>query len=174
MATDPVCGMTVNEATALRADRGGPASYFCGDRCRRKFLAGEAAHDGGPPPGHERHPTQPPPVPNAAAGGGGVVYTCPMHPQVEQVGPGACPICGMALEPKSIRAGDGYDPELADMTRRFRVAAVLTAPLLLLAMLPMLGVPVGDRLGGSSPRLQLLLSTPVWTSPRFVDGGSGL
>ncbi len=172
MATDPVCGMTVNEATALRADRGGQAFYFCGDRCRRAFLAGEVAHDGGPPPGHERHPTEPAPASNAAAGE--VVYTCPMHPQVERVGPGACPVCGMALEPKTIRAGDGEDPELADMTRRFRVAAALTAPLLLLAMLPMLGVPVGDRLGGLSPRLQLLLSTPVvlWCGwPFFARGG---
>lgn len=170
MATDPVCGMTVNEAAALRADRDGQAFYFCSDHCRRTFLAGGGGHDtGASRPGHPHPPpvVQPPAPP--AANDAGAVYTCPMHPQVEQVGPGTCPVCGMALEPKTVQAGVGEDPELADMTRRFRVAAVLTAPLLLLAMSPMLGVPVG----GIYLWLQLLLSSPVvlWCGGPFFARG---
>ncbi|MBA4066945.1 MAG: copper-translocating P-type ATPase [Isosphaera sp.] len=175
MATDPVCGMTVDPANALNAERDGRTYYFCSDHCRRTFLAAPAAP---PPPRHDAHAghgagAEAPAPPAAPARP--VVYTCPMHPQVEQVGPGSCPICGMALEPKAVQAGaDGDDPELADMTRRFRAAAVLTVPLLLLAMLPMAGVPVDDRLGaGPYLWLQLGLSTPVvlWAGwPFFVRG----
>jgi Cu+-exporting ATPase len=175
MATDPVCGMTVNEATALRADRDGQTFYFCSDHCRRTFLTGGTGPAHATPHRHEHHDPAPAPAAEATDGGRGVVYTCPMHPQVEQVGPGTCPICGMALEPKSAQPGvEADDPELTDMTRRFRVAAVLTVPLLLLAMLPMLGVPV-DRWLGAGPAgwLQLLLGTPVvlWAGWPFFERG---
>jgi Cu+-exporting ATPase len=182
MATDPVCGMTVNEATALRADRDGRAFFFCSEHCRQTFLAGgPGTTTASPAKAHEHHGAEPvrpsgtKPVPPPAGGGQGAVYTCPMHPQVEQVGPGTCPICGMALEPKAAQAGEqADDPELIDMTRRFRVAAVLTVPVLLLAMLPMLGVPL-DRWPGASLQgwLQLLLSTPVvlWGGWPFFERG---
>ena len=179
MATDPVCGMTVDPATALSGERDGRTHYFCGDHCRRTFLGGAGTAPG--PQGHgpdHRPPAattanDPPPAAQPAKAGYGVVYTCPMHPQVEQVGPGTCPICGMALEPKAAQAGDAADPELTDMSRRLRVAALLTGPLLLLAMLPMLGVPVDAWLGGTYPWVQLLLSTPVvlWAGwPFFARG----
>lgn len=177
MATDPVCGMTVNEATALRAERNGESFFFCSEGCRRTFLASGQGNDS-LPSSRARRTTTPlhaaahstPPV----TSGQDVVYTCPMHPQIEQAGPGTCPICGMALETKAVQPGDAEDPELTDMTRRFRVAILLTVPLLLLAMLPMLGVPVHRWLGGIYPWLQLLLSAPVvlWAGwPFFERGG---
>ena len=105
------------------------------------------------------------------------VYTCPMHPQVEQEGPGDCPICGMALEPKTVtvRAADVEpDAELVVMTRRFWVGLVLGLPVLVLAMAPMVGIPLYQWV---SPRtsqwLQFLLATPVvlWCGwPFFVRG----
>jgi Cu+-exporting ATPase len=179
MATDPVCGMTVNEATALRADRDGQPFFFCSEHCRRTFLNGGAASVPAAP-AHAHHraeptpPASPAPVSLPAGGDKATVYTCPMHPQVEQVGPGTCPICGMALEPKAAQPGvQADDPELTDMTRRLRVAAVLTVPLLLLAMLPMTGVPLERWLGGVLGWLQLLLSTPVvlWGGRPFFERG---
>lgn len=90
------------------------------------------------------------------------IYTCPMHPEIEQDHPGSCPICGMALEPKTVAAAEEDDSELRDMMRRFWVATALSVPVLLLAMAPMLGVPLHEWLG---PRLvrwaELLLATPV-------------
>jgi Cu+-exporting ATPase len=133
MPTDPICGMTVSEATPHTAVRDGETFYFCCAGCRRKFLG-----DG-------------PPAASPAAGGccGGAtsaradrvavvdpraVYTCPMHPEVEQVGPGACPDCGMDLEPKDIAAAASDDGQLRGMVRRFGWAAALTLPLFLLAI----------------------------------------
>ncbi|VTU01688.1 haloacid dehalogenase : Copper-transporting ATPase OS=Blastopirellula marina DSM 3645 GN=DSM3645_00280 PE=3 SV=1: YHS: E1-E2_ATPase: Hydrolase [Gemmataceae bacterium] len=175
MATDPVCGMAVSEATALRGDRDGRTFFFCSEHCRGTFLGGGTGNaPGSSGHGHQNSAT---PHPHASTppvtGGRDVIYTCPMHPQVEQVGPGTCPICGMALEPKVVQPGDAEDPELTDMTRRFRVAVLLAVPLLLLAMLPMAGVPVGDWLGGIYPWLQLLLSTPVvlWAGWPFFERG---
>ncbi|MBY0228519.1 MAG: heavy metal translocating P-type ATPase [Gemmataceae bacterium] len=166
-AIDPVCGMSVNEATALRGERDGKTYFFCSEHCRTTFLAQAAKPDSSSAirGGHSR-PAEAP---------GGVVYTCPMHPEVEQVGPGTCPKCGMALEPKSVQPGEqADDPELADMSRRFKVAAGLTVPLLLLAMLPMAGVPI-DRWLGDGPYLliQLLLSSPVvlWAAWPFFERG---
>ena len=105
------------------------------------------------------------------------IYTCPMHPQIEQDGPGDCPICGMALEPKTVAvrgADDEPDPELVDMTRRFWVGLVLGLPVILLAMGPMVGLPVGEWIGArASQWLQLALATPVvlWCGwPFFVRG----
>ncbi len=104
-----------------------------------------------------------------------VIYTCPMHPEIEQDTPGSCPKCGMELEPKTVSADSEEDEtELRTMTRRFWVALGLSVPVFLLAMLPMLGVPV-DELLGATPHiwLQLILSTPVvfWAGwPFFVRG----
>src|SRR5580704_8861841 len=109
MARDPVCGMSVDPATTRhRAEHDGDSYFFCGARCRERFVAEPARF-------------LRPPGPAAAAGS----WTCPMHPQVVRDRPGACPICGMALEPTTPAAGDAANPELHDMTRRFRVALVL-------------------------------------------------
>ena len=116
------------------------------------------------------------PVPSStvAAGDGTVEYTCPMHPEIRQSGPGACPICGMALEPVLATAGTGRSPELADMTRRFRVALVLSVPVVLLEMgghvFPALGRVVPPS---ASTWAQLVLATPVvlWAGwPFFARG----
>ncbi len=155
MALDPICGMTVDPATALSAERDGQTTYFCCENCRRKFRSEPTA---AAPPKAD---------PDA-------IYTCPMHLEIEQLGPGSCPICGMALEPKTVQAETGDDPELIDMTRRLRVAALFAVPLFALAMLPMIGVPVDRWLGTQTHQwLQLVLSTPVvlWAAwPFFVRG----
>ena len=146
-ATDPVCGMKVDRSTARHmAKHDGERFYFCSGRCKEKFEAAPEAYLGDKP--------APEPMP------AGTIYTCPMHPEIEQVGPGDCPICGMALEPKGVPAGDeGPNPELIDFRRRFAVGAALTVPLLVIAMGPMLGLPVGDvdrradrPLAGACPR----------------------
>jgi P-type Cu+ transporter len=102
-------------------------------------------------------------------------YTCPMHPEVEQKGPGTCPKCGMALEPKGIPSGDeGPNPELVDFTRRFWIGLVLTAPLLVLAMGPFVGLPIEDWIAPRISRwVEFILATPVvlWAGwPFFVRG----
>jgi Cu+-exporting ATPase len=103
-----------------------------------------------------------------------VIYTCPMHPEVQQDHPGSCPKCGMALEPKTIASVEEADPELANMTLRFWVSTALTVPVFLLAMLPMLGIHVDHLLGGAVHTwLQLVLATPVvlWGGWPFFERG---
>ncbi len=104
---DPVCGMTVDPATAKhKTSHGGQDYYFCSAGCRTKFESD---------PGRYLNKAEAPP-PKAAAG---TIYTCPMHPEIRQDHPGACPICGMALEPLTITAEEKPNVELADMARRF-------------------------------------------------------
>jgi Cu+-exporting ATPase len=160
---DPVCGMSVDpHTTKHRADHAGRPYYFCSAGCRTKFLADPerylAAKEKGPPP---------PPVPE------GTVYTCPMHPEIRQIGPGSCPICGMALEPVLVKIEQGPNPELVDMTRRFWTGLALALPVLVLEMgRHFLGIDeVIDR--QTSNWLQLLFATPVvlWGGwPFFVRG----
>ena len=192
MATDPICGMSVDEATALSAERDGESFYFCSEHCRSKFEhEGQASRDESrevapPQPtsagdehscchaGHaSRH--KPSAMDSGHSAPDSAVYTCPMHPEVEQVGPGSCPKCGMDLEPKFVSADSGDDDsELRSMTQRFWLSVVLAVPVLLLAMLPMLGVPVENWLGGELSRwLQLALSTPVvlWAGWPFFERG---
>jgi Cu+-exporting ATPase len=106
---------------------------------------------------------------------GKTIYTCPMHPEIEQVGPGDCPICGMALEPKGVPAGDeGPNPELVDFRRRFAVGVALTVPLVVIAMGPMVGLPVDAWIGARVARwLELILATPVvlWSGWPFLVRG---
>ncbi len=161
LAKDPVCGMSVDPHTAKhRAEHGGRTYYFCSAGCRTKFVAdpqkflarGEA-----------------PPKPVAP----GTIYTCPMHPQIRQIGPGSCPICGMALEPLEVSADQGPNPELIDMQHRFWVALALTVPVFLLEM--------GNHLlgfdhvipGARSNWVQLILATPVvlWAGAPFFERG---
>ena len=100
--------------------------------------------------------------PAAAAAPAGTQYTCPMHPEIVRDGPGSCPICGMALEPMGVPTGEeGPNPELVDFTRRLWVSAVLSLPLLLIAMGPMVGLPVREWLGeGLAAWLELALASP--------------
>ena len=159
-AIDPVCGMEVDVKTAKHIARhAGRDVYFCSPRCKEKFLAD--------PDRYEAPQLSPEPMPK------GTFYTCPMHPEIVREGPGTCPICGMALEPMGVPAGDeGPNPELVDFNRRMYVGSVLTVPILLLAMGPHFGIPLrpwlGDRL---SNWLELVLATPVvlWSAwPFFV------
>ena len=116
-AKDPVCGMTVDPAvTPHHADHGGKTFHFCSAGCRSKFVAEPARYLGAPAA----------PAPESA------IYTCPMHPQIRQPGPGACPICGMALEPLDTAAEAGPNPELVDMSRRFWIGLVLAVHLFVL------------------------------------------
>jgi P-type Cu+ transporter len=157
---DPVCGMTVDPHTAKhRAEIGGKTWYFCCARCREKFEADPAQYLGEKP--------APKPAPP------GAIYTCPMHPEVRQQGPGDCPICGMALEPEEVTADTGPSEELVDMTRRFWIGLALTLPVFALEMGGhLLGL---DRL--LAPQVsnwtQLLLATPVvlWAGWPFFERG---
>ena len=165
LVKDPVCGMTVDpHKTPHRAEHARRTYYFCAAGCRTKFLADPERYLAPA----EAHPEPVKP---------GAIYTCPMHPQIRQVGPGTCPICGMALEPVEISAGHGPHPELVDMQRRFWVAVALTIPILALEM--------GGHLTGlahllqpsSANWLQLVLATPVvlWAGwPFFVRGWQSL
>ena len=162
-AIDPVCGMSVNPQTAKhRFAYKGQDYFFCSARCRERFEA---------EPEKFLLPKEPEPAAPA-----GTIYTCPMHPEVRQVGPGSCPICGMALEPEQVSLDDKPDPELIDMTRRFWVALVLT--------LPVFAIEMGRHLGLGhlvppmwSNWISFVLATPVvlWAgAPFFVRGWRSL
>ncbi len=163
---DPVCGMTVDPATTPhRADHAGKSYHFCSARCREKFIAGPEAYL--KPTAKAVEPAKP-----------GATYTCPMHPQIRQVGPGSCPICGMALEPENAaEVEQGPNAELADMTRRFWLGTALTVPVVALEMgahLTNLHLIIGGLLNNW---LQLVLATPVvlWAGwPFFVRGWQSL
>ena len=155
---DPVCGMTVDPARAKhQLEHAGQSVSFCSAGCLAKFRAEPARYTQSKRAGVA--------VPVASSGAADVEYTCPMHAQIVQKGPGSCPICGMALEPKEItaEASPHENAELADMQRRFVASAALTVPLFALAMLEMLpGDPVGHAIGyGRRPWLELVLATPV-------------
>jgi len=121
---DPVCGMTVNPATtAHHATHAGTDYHFCSARCRGKFVADPATY------------LSPGTVAAQAPAPAGTIYTCPMHPQIRQTGPGTCPICGMALEPEMPSLEDEDNPELRDFGRRFWWTLPLTAIVLALAMI---------------------------------------
>ncbi|MCR9294216.1 MAG: heavy metal translocating P-type ATPase [bacterium] len=188
-AIDPVCGMSVDPDTAISADYQGQTYFFCCTSCQRKFNADPigvlkksqqpklvslsvgapsdhscCSHDGQRAAGGPK----PPADPNA-------IYTCPMHPEIEQVGPGDCPICGMDLEPKFVSATDeGEEQQYRDMRSRFWIGLLLSLPLLLLTMGPMLGIHVAQGLSATTQGwLQLALATPVvfWCGwPLLVRG----
>jgi P-type Cu+ transporter len=159
---DPVCGMDVEpgHAGGGSAEHQGTTYWFCDPACRKKFVAEPARYL------------------DSRLGPGGPdtrVYTCPMHPEVRQIGPGSCPKCGMALEPLEVTAADeGPSDEMVDMTRRFWVSLALAVPVLAVAMSEMAAPALADRV---SPTLrlwaQLVLSAPVvlWGGwPFFVRG----
>jgi Cu+-exporting ATPase len=162
-AIDPVCGMTVNPATAAASFvYNGKTYYFCAPGCRQRFEADPEKYlrEGAVSPMTVPRPAAPPP--GAGAGGTRVEYTCPMHPEVVSDRPGACPKCGMALEPRTVLAEEGPNPELVDISHRFWVGLVLTVPVLLLAMGGMFIAQVEEFLHTPlASWIQLVLSTPV-------------
>ena len=157
-ARDPVCGMSVDPArTPHRAEHDGQSYFFCGTRCRERFIAEPA-----------RYVSEKPMQEQATAG---TQWTCPMHPEIIRDAPGACPICGMALEPLIPVAGEEPEnPELRHMTHRLWVTAALSVPLLIIAM-------GGHAVAILSPRalawLQLALATPavLWGGWPFFQRG---
>ena len=162
-AIDPVCGMRVDPASALSHRHGDETYYFCNPRCRDKFVAAPSSYL------KAEKPTE------KAAQAASSVWTCPMHPEIRRDSAGACPICGMALEPLAPTADEGENHELKDMTRRFWISVALT--------LPLLWSMLGEFFPAINPmRLfphnavawaQLVLATPVvlWAGwPFFVRG----
>jgi Cu+-exporting ATPase len=158
---DPVCGMDVDPHTAKhRATHDGHPYYFCSNGCREKFIADPQKYLG-------KIAVNPAPVDESA------IYTCPMHPEIRQTGPGSCPICGMALEPLVASADAGPNHELIDMTRRFWIGLLLTVPVFALEM--------GGHLTGldhliaraNSNWIQAALATPVvlWAGWPFFERG---
>jgi len=163
---DPVCGMLVDpRTTPYRQQHAGRLYFFCSAGCQSKFLDNPTKYLA------RSEMTAPPAAPE------GTIYTCPMHPQIRQVGPGFCPICGMALEPDLITATSGPNPELADMTRRFWLGLVLALPVVILEMgghFANLHMIIGPKW---SNWLQFLFATPVvlWAGwPFFVRGWQSL
>ena len=163
---DPVCGMTVDPKTAkYRADYRGREYVFCSAGCHAKFMADPEKYVS-PTPAAEPH---------AHPATEGAIYTCPMHPQIRQIGPGFCPICGMALEPVAVSASETSSPELDDMWRRFWIGGVLALPVFVLAM----GANLFEHVltPQISQWIQFALSTPVvlWAGwPFFVRGWASL
>ena len=155
--------MSVDPATAKhKAEHAGATYYFCCAGCREKFVAEPARFL----PASTRA-APPKPAPSSA------IYTCPMHPQIRQDGPGNCPICGMALEPEVATAETGPSPELVDMTRRFWIGLALAVPVVALEMgghLPGLHALVGQQ---PSNWIQFALATPVvlWAGWPFFERG---
>ncbi|MEP6703268.1 MAG: heavy metal translocating P-type ATPase [Acidobacteriota bacterium] len=175
---DPVCGMSVNPDTAAAAyEYGGTKYYFCAVRCKERFAADPESFLSAPAPlvDGAGHHTQ--------SGGGSLAsdsksqlhnpksaieFTCPMHPEIVQFGPGSCPICGMALEPKEITLDDTPDPEYLDMKRRLLISVPLAIPVFVLAMAEMFVDfnalfpywPNG-RASSVSLWIQFVLATPV-------------
>jgi Cu+-exporting ATPase len=168
--SDPVCGMKFDPATSKhRLDHGGTTYHFCSAGCQAKFEADPAKY--------LAPKTAPASAPAAAPTPAkpGAIYTCPMHPQIRQQGPGNCPICGMTLEPVEVSAEAPPNQELTDMTRRFWIGLVLALPVFILEMgshIPALGL---DRLVPmqTSIWIQFALSTPVvlWAGFPFFQRG---
>ncbi|HTR88397.1 MAG TPA: heavy metal translocating P-type ATPase [Reyranella sp.] len=158
-AMDPVCGMKVKVATAKNLTRhAGHTYYFCNPKCLAKFSAEPQRYL--KPAEAVARPAEPP----------GTIYTCPMHPEIRQVGPGSCPICGMALEPAEATLDQGPNEELVDMTRRLWIAGALAVPLVALDM-------GGHLVGLHSNWIELALATPVvlWAGwPFFVRGAQSV
>jgi P-type Cu+ transporter len=163
LAIDPVCGMSVDPQTSrFSVSHKGKTVHFCSESCRTKFSADPARSVSARPRPDSAEPTS---ITS--------IYTCPMHPEIEQVGQGTCPICGMALEPQVAAHEDEPNVELTDMSRRFWMGLFLTAPILVMEM--------GGHLTGISSHnnqqmfnwIQLALATPVvcWAGWPFFDRG---
>jgi len=185
---DIVCGMDISTDTEFHLEYDGTIYYFCSDACQHKFETDPHAyvhtHDTSPEkctsckplfteehsPEHHRHGSSKTPVANE-----NTVYTCPMHPEIQQKGPGTCPKCGMALEPMVAQTGEEDTEELDDMTRRFKISTVLALPVFILAMVADLAPSwLPSWLSMSMVQwIEFALATPVvlWGGwPFFVRG----
>lgn len=163
---DPVCGMTVDPATAQhRAHLRGETYYFCSEGCQKKFMADPDRY------------LAPKPAASAETVPDSTIYTCPMHPEIRQAGPGSCPICGMALEPEVATVQEQPNEELFDMTRRFWIGLALSLPTIALEMGGHL-FDLSHMLGQQTSNIiQFVFATPVvlWAGwPFFVRGGRSL
>ena len=162
-AQDLVCGMTVSRKTSEHmAKHDGARFYFCSSNCLDKFETNPDKYLDG----NQTTVTAPP----------GTIYTCPMHPEVETIGPSDCPLCGMALEPMGLPDPNaGPNPEFIDFRRRFILGAVLTIPLFMISMGSMIGLPLNSWLNADIvPWVELTLATPVilWCGwPFLLRGG---
>ena len=170
-AIDPVCGMSVPKHTAHRATHAGTGYFFCSDGCRRKFETRPedfiSQAEGQGVAGHGHHPTTAPTAERT-------IYTCPMHPQIRQVGPGSCPICGMALEPV-MPTVEADDSELKAVQRKFWIAAALSLPVVLIAMVPhLVDLHLPDGTAHLLRYLELALSAPVvfWAGADYYRRGA--
>jgi Cu+-exporting ATPase len=171
-ATDPVCGMAV-DVTAPKGgthDHQGRTYYFCNPKCREKFRAEPARYL---EPGRSAPAVAPPRAAQGAPPEQAGIYTCPMHPEVRQVGPGTCAKCGMALEPATVGAEETGNPELVDMTRRFWISLALAAPLFGLSMAEMVPGLIHVLSRWPLAWLQLALASPVvvWAGRPFFERG---
>ena len=159
---DPICGMTVNIAAPKggSAVHGGKTYFFCSARCREQFNSDPTAH---------LHPATPYPSKEEAPPSAELLYICPMDPEVRQDHPGACPKCGMALEPIAPLSGGSRNPELHTMTLRFWVSLVFTGPLLLLEMTGM----ASHSMGQAKILWECFLATPavLWGGLPFFERG---
>jgi Cu+-exporting ATPase len=164
LVKDPVCGMMIDPATA----KGGSTKfkdetfYFCNPKCKTKFEAEPSKYLN-------------PKIEQLQKIDAEAIYTCPMHPEIRQKGPGSCPICGMALEPEEVSLEEVENPELIDFTKRLTVSVPLTIPLLLLAMSDLIpGQPVQHAMPAwLNAGIQFLLATPVvlWAGLPFFERG---
>jgi Cu+-exporting ATPase len=199
--TDPVCKMTIEEKDAVGTALYGNATYhFCSGSCKEKFLKSPEDFLSGKPPVEKApasgavytcpmHPEVRKEGPGSCPKCGMALepltplmpsskteWTCPMHPEIVQDSPGICPICGMALEPKTVSAEEEENPELVDMSRRFRVSVILTIPVVIIAMgglIPGVSSLLKMIPHGIAKWLELFLATPVvlWGGwPFFVRG----
>ncbi|NNC72826.1 MAG: heavy metal translocating P-type ATPase [Sphingomonadaceae bacterium] len=161
---DPVCGTTADLGSVdHHAEHEGHEFHFCSARCHDKFVSDPQSYL------HDHAASAAPPMSE------GTIYTCPMHPEIRQVGPGSCPICGMALEPEEVSLNSGPDPEYIDMRRRFWVSALLTLPLVVYVMGAMLpGKPFEGLVAPDIAQwIEFALASPVvlWGAwPFFVRG----
>lgn len=169
---DLVCGMTVDPSDAYDFQYQGKSYYFCSEGCLKEFKSHPEQYlklKQEEPCSHcDSHKPKTSGDPNA-------IYTCPMHPEIRQVGPGDCPICGMALEPVEISLDEGPNPELVDMSKRLKVAALFSVPLLVIAMLEMVpGISIQHFMSAQTfVWIQFALASPVvlWAGwPLFQKG----
>src|SRR6266849_1003888 len=175
MARDPVCGMTVDPAkAAAHFEHSGETYFFCAKGCAQKFSADPERYlnpspTAAPSSAIATLASIRPAAPRAAAPGQQTRYTCPMHPEIVQLGPGSCPKCGMALEPMDIVADETPDAEYISMRKRFFFSAILSVPVLVLGMF---GAKLGLHLSGALRNwIELLLATPVvlWGGRPFFE-----
>jgi Cu+-exporting ATPase len=167
---DPVCGMQVAEDTPYRYTLEDKEYLFCCDGCQSAFERNPGQYLAlGKPSGEPQADPSSKHSASTTPAGAKTEWTCPMHPEIVRSGPGSCPVCGMALEPRTVSAEEPANPELADMTRRFWVSVALTIPIVALAMGEM--ITGGPVLGSATVWVELVLASPVvlWGSFPFFE-----